>query len=340
MISKRPNLFVVGAPKCGTTSIANYLSNHPDVFMCHPKEPFYFSEDYPILRKRFQLNSESDYLNLFRSATSDHKIIAEASTNYLRSEVAIANALKFNPEAKFIAILRNPIEVVQAFHAELINSGIETVSDFQSAWNMQESRESGADLPEFCEAPQFLQYAKVASFFEQIQRFYDLVPREQRMVLFLSDLKENEATVYRSITDFLGVSEYIPAKFVRSNGSHTHRFPTLAKYVQNPPKPLRPVVEKIRLSARKIRCLSTLKTLLQKPVIRATLNEEFYNELKGFFQEDVLCLSNLLEKNLTHWTETSQSQFPKLRDSVARRHPSPEIRQYNRFLDDLLEAGK
>ena len=93
---RQPNLFIIGAPKCATSSLATYLAEHPAVFLSTPKEPFFWSEDYPELRNRFGMNSLDAYMKLFEPADGE-SIIAEGSTNYLRSEVAVRNIMEFNP---------------------------------------------------------------------------------------------------------------------------------------------------------------------------------------------------------------------------------------------------
>ena len=133
---KKPDFFIVGAPKCGTTALAEYLRQHPDVFFSDPKEPCYFCNDFP--RKRY-VESESDYTALFRKAKSG-SILGEGSVWYLYSECAIENIYQFNPNAKIIAMIRNPVDLVYSLHSQLVYSGEETISDFEEAWDIQYKR--------------------------------------------------------------------------------------------------------------------------------------------------------------------------------------------------------
>ena len=142
---RQPNLFIIGAPKCATSSLATYLAEHPAVFLSTPKEPFFWSEDYPELRNRFGMNSLDAYMKLFEPADGE-SIIAEGSTNYLRSEVAVRNIMEFNPDAKFIVMLRDPVQVAHAFHSEVLFSAIEDVEDFEHAWRLQDDRKLGLHL--------------------------------------------------------------------------------------------------------------------------------------------------------------------------------------------------
>src|SRR5665647_751711 len=109
---KRPDFFIVGAPKCGTTAMNNYLAQHPDVFMAQ-KEIHYFGSD---LKMRVKV-SESEYLNYFQNA-EEKKLIGEASVWYLFSEKAAAEIKAFSPQAKIIIMLRDPIDVLHSLHSQ------------------------------------------------------------------------------------------------------------------------------------------------------------------------------------------------------------------------------
>ena len=131
---KKPNLFIVGAAKAGTTSIYKYLSEHPDIYMSPIKEPNFFGSDisWEDFRHDYKINTQLDfdkyfskkklihkhiafiedinlYMKLFRNG-EDFKILGEASTSYLYSKLAAKEIYKFNPTAKIIIILRDPLE--------------------------------------------------------------------------------------------------------------------------------------------------------------------------------------------------------------------------------------
>ena len=303
MPDRKPNLFIVGAPKCGTSALAAYLAEHPQIFICEPKEPFYWSADYPSLRKRHGMDSLEKYQQLFAAAKPEHTILGEGSTNYLRSEVAIREIRKFNPDAKFVVMLRNPVEVVHAFHSEVHFSYIENEPDFEKAWRLQESRRGGQNLPAECEAPQFLQYAEVAKYGQQIERFFDLVPGSQRRVIIFDDFKSDNAKAFKETQQFLGVEIFHKDSFERVNAAHGHRNRFIAKLVLDPPPLLRPFVEAARRFARRHRggLIDKAKSLFRKPIQRAPLSAEFRTELEDHFRADVERLSGLLERDLTHW---------------------------------------
>src|SRR3546814_13335773 len=103
---KKPNFFIVGAPKCGTTSLANWLSEHPSIFLSNPKEPHFFDLDR---RKHYKCDL-ARYEGFFNGVAPTHTMVGEATTGYLRSHVAISEILKYAADARFIVGLRNPVD--------------------------------------------------------------------------------------------------------------------------------------------------------------------------------------------------------------------------------------
>src|SRR5258706_10449866 len=111
-IINNPDFFIVGAPKCGTTAMNDYLGQHPDIYMA-PKELHYFGADLKIKDKI----SESAYLQYFKNA-GNKKILGEASVWYLFSGTAAKEIKNFSPDAKILIMLRNPVEVVYSLHSQ------------------------------------------------------------------------------------------------------------------------------------------------------------------------------------------------------------------------------
>ncbi|MFO7878451.1 MAG: sulfotransferase, partial [Bacteroidales bacterium] len=137
--TKKPEFFLIGAPKCGTSSLARYLDSHPDVHFSYPKEPNYFNTDFS--KKQRMFTDETLYLNQCFHKAADKNIAGEGSVWYLYSKEAVPNILKFQPDAKFIVMLRNPVDVAYAMHStHLRNKVNENVDDFKKAWDLQEIR--------------------------------------------------------------------------------------------------------------------------------------------------------------------------------------------------------
>jgi sulfotransferase family protein len=192
-LSARPNFFIVGAPKCGTTAFYEYLRTHPNILMPEVKEPHYFATDlgaYPSVK------TLEDHTRLFEKATPQHLRIGEASVYYLRSSVATANIREYNPDSQIIAMLRNPVDMVYSLHSELLDWSLETVSDFETAWRMQERRSPGIDLPRGITSPLLVQYAEVGRFGTQVERFRSMFPSARVKLILYDDFAVSPQRVY------------------------------------------------------------------------------------------------------------------------------------------------
>lgn len=298
-----PNFFIVGAPKCGTTTVSNALTRHPNVFFCDPKEPFFWSEDFPKLRTQERLACVDDYLQLFRNAEPRHQVIAEGSTNYLYSQVAIPAIMKFNPQARFLAIVRNPAEAAYSFHDELVYTSNEDESNFERAWRMQDVRRSGQRVPQTCRAEQWLQYEKVMSFGEQLERFFEVVPEPQRLVLLFDDVAKDTRGTYLKILQFVGLKDDGQCEFDRAKSARQVRFAAVHRFLRLPPKPLAvPMLYFRRYVAKQNSgMIGQVKRLLVRSRKRPELSPEFHEELKRCFEPEVRRVESLLQTDLQHW---------------------------------------
>ena len=161
---KEPNFFIIGAPKCGTTSLARWLSEHPEVFMSPVKEPHFFSTDFSL----GDFSDENSYYALFADACPNHIAVGEASATYLRSEVAVMNIENKHRRARYIVMLRNPVDMAHSLHWQAVFSGDENAEDFEQAWRLNSKRENGQDIPPNCRDPKTVQYRRFCSLGEQL----------------------------------------------------------------------------------------------------------------------------------------------------------------------------
>jgi len=292
---KKPNLFVIGAPKCGTTSLCEYLSEHPEIIFSTPKEPNYFCSD--ITGDYCSASTEEEYISCcFPKGMNKYTIVGDGSVSSLYSKVAVKNILQFNPDAKFIVMLRNPITMIYSLHGQLLFAGQEDIEDFIEAWRIQEKRKEGEHIPERCFMPEILQYGKVGKFFEQLESLYRQVPMKQVHILLLEDLKSDPVREYMKILHFLDLPAFIPDSFPVVNKSQRVRFRYLDKMIWT--------IVKLKKRFNIQTSFGILTSLTQsntKPFKRKPLPHQFINELSEFFEEDVKKLSILLERDCTHW---------------------------------------
>jgi len=300
-LTAKPNFFIVGAPKCGTTALYEYLRPHPNIFLSEVKEPHFFARDlgtYP------RIKTSKEYAGIFTESTEEHLMVGEASVYYLRSSVAIPSIREFNPDARIIAMFRNPVEMVYSLHSQLVYVSEETESDFETAWRLQERRSRGIDLPPSIRSPLLVQYAQVGQFGTQTQRLLSSFPRAQVKLILYDDFAASPQRVYDEVIGFLGIPHDGRTEFPRVNENKRARVAWLRHFYRKPPPVLRDAIrslkqavgdEKITAVKNKIVDLNTVKEQ------RRPLTPEFRAELVETFRDEVALLSRLLNRDLSHW---------------------------------------
>ena len=213
---KKPNLFVVGAPKCGTTSMHNYLGQHPEIFMCSLKETHYFSPDLDCFSGR--IKEISDYLPLFDSA-GHAKYIGESSPEYLYSEVAAKQIKEFCSDAKIIIMLRNPPDMLYSLHGDFLLWKDEDIFDFSEALAAQEERKKGRKLPKTCKEIKFLLYFDWVKYSTQVRRYFKMFGKENVHIILFNEFVKDTANIYRQTLEFLGVDPNFPVEIKVKNPS-------------------------------------------------------------------------------------------------------------------------
>jgi len=210
---KKVNLFIVGQPKSGTTALANYLNQHPNVCMAYPKEPGYFAYDHiqesdAIYGAGTYLKARTlqEYKQHFKHYEGE-QIVGEATTTYLYSTVAAQAIHDYNPEAKIIVMLRHPVPFLHSLHMQYVNDGSEDERDFATALAKEEARRRGKDVPHRAIVPSLLYYSDRIKYAEQVQRYKDLFPDAQILVLGAEDFREDNTGVFKQVLDFLEVDD-------------------------------------------------------------------------------------------------------------------------------------
>lgn len=298
----KPNFFVIGAPKSGTTAMSEYLSDHKNVFFSDPKEPCYWCDDFVALRKLRGINSIETYLGLFAPANSCHYAIGEGSTLYLYSQHAIRNIMTFTPQAKFIVMVRNPIEIAHAYHMQMVFSFFEDEKDFEKAWNLQEQRSHGNFIPRDCLVPQLLQYREVARIGYQLDRLLHQVPKEQIRIILFDDFLEAPNDAYRQVLRFLTLQDDGRTKFPRINEGMTYRYRSMTKLFRERHVQLVMRYMKSILSKRSFNLANNFKTLLmRKKHARPPLKIAFRQKLIGDFTNDIRMIERITKRDLSHW---------------------------------------
>ena len=294
-----PYFFIVGHSKCGTTALYEMLRRHPQI--CMPlKEPRFFS---PELRSRFvRLGPGAlpvtldEYLALFAKA-GPQQLAGEASPQYLRSLTAASRIAEAQPQARIIAVFREPASFLRSFHLQAVHNHVETVTDFRRAMGLEEARRAGRRIPRLSQAPQALLYSDHVRYTEQLRRYHDVFPREQVLVLIYDDLRnDNEGTV-RRVLRFLDVDDSVPVEPVQTGRLPAVRSPALYRLSTGASMVRRRVS---RSGGEGGGGSERWQRVIYKPA--PAPDEEFMLELRRRFQPQVLALSEYLGRDLvTEW---------------------------------------
>lgn len=291
---RKPNFFIVGAPKCGTTALASYLGEHNQVCMSQPKEPHYFNTDVWYQR----ITSEKDYARCFDKANTSHIAVGEASVFYLHSNVAISRIIDFNPDAKFIVMIRNPVDLVYSYHEQLVFNGDENIRDFHSAWLAQIDREEGARLPfHFNGNPMIFQYKQIGLLSERLKRLFDVAGKEKVHLIVMDDMKSDMLNVYRYTLEFLGVPYDGRTDFPRVNESKV----TASKAILHGTRLLGRIRRQLGLPRIGSSLMEKVYKINTSPRERVPLPNRFRAELAEVYGDEITELSKLIGRDLDHW---------------------------------------
>jgi hypothetical protein len=301
-VARRPNFFILGAPKCGTTALSEYLREHPRAYLSQPKEPHYFCEDFDYYYAPGE-RSEEHYLRLFDAATDEHLAVGEASVWYLYSADAVRNIAAFDPSARVIVMLRNPVELVPSLHSQLLYMLDEDEPDPARAWELQDTRRHGERLPPHVRVPAFLQYGEAARLGAQLARVYEVLPPEQVLAIVFDDLRDDTGAVYRRTLRFLDLPDDGRASFPRVNENKVHRAEAVARLTQRPPAALVSVAKGVKRVAgvERLGVLDRVRRGNRQVTRRRETDPELAAELRDHFRDDVGELGELIGRDLSGW---------------------------------------
>lgn len=291
-----PSFFIIGAPKCGTTTLYSWLKSHPDIFMPEGKEPHFFAQN--LSNRYCRIRNRNDYIALFDNA-KENQICGEASVLYSFHPQAIEAILECCPHAKFIFLIRNPIDMALSYHRQLLINLEEDIQDFEYAWRLQQARKEGKHIPPSSTDPELLQYEEACSLGLHLQRMKNLIPERQLCLLFLDDMVENPEKVYNDVLLFLEISEGHHPSFKKQNEASAVRFWWLQKLILNPPYIVRKLAELVKKTGIPIGKLA--HKFNRKKAIKQHLNQEFEKRLVELFSTDIMRIEHLTGRDLKHW---------------------------------------
>lgn len=203
-----PTFLIVGAQKAGTTSLYYALSKHPEIFMSAVKEPAYFvAEDAlhnsagPGDRAGQIVTSLDAYSELFGDAGSA-RVRGEASTSYLYEPGAAEKIKNQVPDAKLIAILRNPVDRAYSNFLHLVRDGREPIHDFRAALAQEDQRRSEGWSVSWL-------YRDKGYYGVQLERYLAHFSRAQFRCYLYEDYDDDPDATVRDIYRFLEVDDTV-----------------------------------------------------------------------------------------------------------------------------------
>jgi hypothetical protein len=305
-----PNFFIVGTAKAGTTSLYEYLSRHPEVFVSPMKEPHYLAleegkfvanngykntarsiRSYPPV-----IQTEKQYRDLFSGVTNE-RALGEASTLYLYSKWAPQRIAHRYPDAKIIILLRNPVDRAYSQFLHHVRDGHETTSDFWEAFSNEKERLSRGP---------FWHYRRMGLYCAQVQQYVERFDEDQIHIVRFKEIKRNMSTVLRDILSFLEVDDAVENASVPVRNKTgmprrgwlnyllflARRYPLLRRITPLIPDALRKQVRAFR----------------NRNLYKPELEDEVRAKCMSLFIKDIEQLEALLDCDLSDWRHATSNR--------------------------------
>jgi hypothetical protein len=299
-----PDFLVIGAGKSGTTSLDNYLKQHPEIFIPEVKEPNFFGYEN-VSRQSLSTEDQvhydnsvtklSDYLALFEAATETQKL-GETSNTYLYHEGAPARIRYYNPDVKLIAVLRQPAGRLYSRYLHLARENRTPTQDFADCLNPQTIWWKRNDL------------IKEGFYYKNLSKFYKMFPKENIKVYLYEEFNEKPEMVLRDIFTFLDVDpEFKVNSSVKFNESGFIKNDFLNKLYGQQGVLMKTV--KVLLPSTILKGLKNnlfvqkqLNGLRSKNLVKPKLDPDVrYRLTNEVYGEDIKKLQDLLQRDLSHW---------------------------------------
>jgi len=277
-----PNFFIVGAPRCGTTSLYEYVNQTQGVFMCPIKEPNHFSVNVnPNTKLSKLIRNETEYLELFKEV-KDEIAIGEASPTYLWDPKAGQLIHDANPDARIIMMLRDPVARAYSHYLLLVGLGFETSTFEDSIKKALDAKPdySGSIL-------------ETGLYYEQVKKYYEIFDRKQIKIIIFEEFISDTWKSVKEVLEFLGVNSNPPKSVDKVHNQFIlPRGKLASKIITNPS--LRKLVRNFlpRSSQLGLRYIFTRKSA------QPELSSKDKKFLEEYYLEDVKKLQQFLERTL------------------------------------------
>jgi hypothetical protein len=297
-----PNFLIIGAAKAGTTSLYDWLNQHPQIYMTPIKETNFFAfEGEEISYHKGSINegyldgfktSVESYMEQFQGVTNEIAI-GEASPSYLYHAKAPARIKYYCPDVKLIAILRDPVERAYSQFLHHAREGFETCSDFNFALREEEKRISNKWWWGYF-------YVDGGFYYTQLHRYFEKFDSRNIKVYLYEDLTSNRCNLLRDIFQFLGVDDdFIPDTSTKYNVTGLPKNKLLHQLLSKPNLLKTSVKAIVPKGFRRKLAMNLKNANLTKP----ELPQEIRQQLIEIYREDILELQKLIQRDLTKWLQ-------------------------------------
>jgi len=298
-----PNFIVIGGAKSGTTALHRYLAQHPDIYVTPTKEPQFFALEGreidfqgPSMStldpsfKHTMVTTLEEYRALF-DGVSGEKAIGDVSTWYLYFQQSAERIRHYVPDAKLIAILRDPAERAFSGYLHAVQARLETINDFAKALEAEGERIRENWWP-------FFHYRSRGYYYPQLKRYYDLFPREQVLVYLYRDYIKEPAHFLQTMFRNLGVDDsFAPDMSTKHNVTSVPKSRKLRSLIEGE-NPVKAVLKPLIPAGLRKRIVSKAEQVNRA---RPKLDPEMRRKLIEDYREDILKTQELTGLDLSHW---------------------------------------
>ncbi|MEM1345987.1 MAG: sulfotransferase domain-containing protein, partial [Pseudomonadota bacterium] len=290
-----------GAPKCGTTSLAGWLGQHPEVFVPELKEPAFFGEDLTRPRRR---RTQADYLDLYAGWTTEPYAL-DASTASFYSHTAAEEIAATAPEAKVLIALRNPVEASYSLYHQQIYNGMEPAKTFEEALSAQEARRANLS-PLKVGIRESRVYTQVYALQENVTRYVDRFGHSQVRIVLMDDIRQAPERTFAEVCDWVGLSRepLSSMSFTARNTAKRARWTWLGALASGPPAWAGRLTAPFLSRDQRLRIRNAVARLNARPATNPPIRPETRARLAEVFEPEVLWLSEFLDRDLSHWLHT------------------------------------
>ena len=290
---RNPDFFIVGAARSGTTSLWQYLNQHPSIFMPSDlayKEPAYFAELYGI-------NNIEQYLSLFTDALPE-QYIGEASTAYLTAPESPRKIFTDIPDAKIIIMLRNPIERAYSLYCWMAKEGYEYICTFEEALKEEKKRRHTQDF-KFNNPENYYNYLYFHSglYCEQILRYIEVFPRNQIHIILFDAFFKDSLKVTKDVYRFLGVEpSFTPQVGIHNISGSVHSIKVqfgIRKFMNSN---IKFIPQRVRNSLGRILLALNTKSTQPPGMVPGTRER-----LQKQYKSDIIKTGEIISEDLSQW---------------------------------------